>query len=158
MILISHRGNLTGSQPEKENQPDYIQNVIGKTDFHVEVDVWCFVNKLWLGHDRPIYPISLEFFNRNKFRFWIHCKNLSALNYFLSLKVNNSNLYNFFFHKTDNYTLTSNNFIWTYPKNPVVSRSILVVDGAHHQNIKKFECYGICSDYILTLRNQLKNK
>ena len=28
MILISHRGNLTGKNPERENHPDYIKEAL----------------------------------------------------------------------------------------------------------------------------------
>ena len=39
MILISHRGNINGPNPEMENDPRYIENTLGK-GFNVEVDVW----------------------------------------------------------------------------------------------------------------------
>ena len=39
MILISHRGNLTGPNPKKENHPDYILNAL-REGYEVEIDVW----------------------------------------------------------------------------------------------------------------------
>ena len=39
MILISHRGNINGKNPEKENHPDYIWVAI-QAGYEVEIDVW----------------------------------------------------------------------------------------------------------------------
>jgi glycerophosphoryl diester phosphodiesterase len=53
MILIAHRGNLNGKQPERENSPEYIKEALEK-GYHVEVDVWLKeTNNLFLGHDSP---------------------------------------------------------------------------------------------------------
>ena len=38
MILISHRGNLNGPQPENENKPEYVE--IALKNFNVEIDVF----------------------------------------------------------------------------------------------------------------------
>ena len=45
MILISHRGNLEGKQPEQENNPLYIYNALNK-GYEVEIDVWYKDNEL----------------------------------------------------------------------------------------------------------------
>ena len=39
MILISHRGNITGKQPELENDPNYIRAALDE-NYDVEIDVW----------------------------------------------------------------------------------------------------------------------
>ena len=57
MVLISHRGNLTGSNPERENSQTYIQEALNK-GFNVEVDVWVVNNQIYLGHDAPQYLID----------------------------------------------------------------------------------------------------
>ena len=54
MIFISHRGNLDGLNPDRENSPDYIDEAI-KLGFDVEVDVRTKDGQLWLGHDEPQY-------------------------------------------------------------------------------------------------------
>ena len=41
MILISHRGNITGPNKEMENKPEYIEKTL-KMGYDVEIDVWCF--------------------------------------------------------------------------------------------------------------------
>lgn len=38
MLFISHRGNLDGLNPKRENTKDYIQEAIDK-GFQVEVDI-----------------------------------------------------------------------------------------------------------------------
>ena len=40
-ILISHRGNLTGKQPELENTPSYIDAALA-AGFKCEVDVYSY--------------------------------------------------------------------------------------------------------------------
>jgi hypothetical protein len=54
MILISHRGNISGPNPEQENHPDYIWAAI-QAGYDVEVDVWFENGKFMLGHDEPQY-------------------------------------------------------------------------------------------------------
>ena len=53
MLFISHRGNLSGPQPENENKVSYIQAAIDK-GFSVEVDVIDFDghDTFTLGHDK----------------------------------------------------------------------------------------------------------
>jgi glycerophosphoryl diester phosphodiesterase len=39
MLLISHRGNISGPQPKLENTVAYIEQAINQ-GFDVEIDVW----------------------------------------------------------------------------------------------------------------------
>ena len=57
MIFISHRGNLDGLNPDRENSPEYIDEAI-KLGFDVEIDVRTKDGELWLGHDEPQYKVS----------------------------------------------------------------------------------------------------
>ena len=59
-LLIAHRGNITGPNPEKENHPEYIDKAIA-CGYDVEVDVWDVSGKLVLGHDVPQYEIDMNF-------------------------------------------------------------------------------------------------
>ena len=53
MILIAHRGNTNGVNPEKENTVAYIKDAI-KQGYHCEIDVCKFDGKqFYLGHDEP---------------------------------------------------------------------------------------------------------
>ena len=54
----------------------------------------------------------------------------------------------YFWHERDSYTLTSKNFIWTFPNKLVVEKSV-IVDNNKKWRSKDYDCYGVCSDYIL---------
>jgi hypothetical protein len=59
MILISHRGNLNGPNPERENHPDYIWEAL-RAGYEVEIDVWWVEGKFKLGHDEPQYDFPFR--------------------------------------------------------------------------------------------------
>ena len=69
MKLIAHRGNTAGPKPERENDPEYLLNAVDK-GFDCEVDVWFVNERLWLGHDKPTYPVTQNFISNNAF--WNH--------------------------------------------------------------------------------------
>jgi hypothetical protein len=141
MVLISHRGNLIGSNPERENSQDYIQEALDK-GFNVEVDVWILDNKIYLGHDGPQYCINKTWLYLHKNNLWIHCKNIEAIIYFSSkLK-----LFNYFWHENDTLTLTSKKYIWAYPGKQPIKNSIAVMPEINSDDVS--QCLGICSDYI----------
>lgn len=142
MILISHRGNLTGPNPNKENHPDYILNAL-RQGYEVEIDVW-YTNQLMLGHNTPQYKIDeYLFFITWGQRLWFHCKNIEAINY---LKNPSYTYLNYFWHENDTITLTSQNYVWAYPgKQPIVN-SIAVMPEIYNDDTS--QCIGICSDYI----------
>ena len=71
--IISHRGNINGPVPEKENRPSYIDCAI-QLGFEVEVDIRYINNEFWLGHDEPQYKIELSWINLRKDKLWFHCK------------------------------------------------------------------------------------
>ena len=139
MILVSHRGNISGPNPENENHPDYITRALSR-GFDVEVDIWGD-KELWLGHDKPQYKCSISFLINNYQKLWIHCKNLMAIDILSEFKV-----LNYFWHQNDDFTLTSKNFIWTYPGKHVCNKSVLVVDDA--REYAGPICFGLCSDYL----------
>ena len=78
MILISHRGNLNGPEPSKENKPSFITNAITSA-FQVEVDFWFVNKKFYLGHDEPQYDVPFDWFRNISNKLWIHCKNIEAI-------------------------------------------------------------------------------
>jgi hypothetical protein len=141
MILISHRGNLGGPCfPTEENKPEYIDAAIAK-GFDVEVDVWELKGCIFLGHDDPDHQIPLSWLVDRQDKLWCHAKNLDALHTMVDVGLN------CFFHNTDDFTLTSKGFIWTYPQKPVTTRSILV----HPEltpNLNVLDVAGVCSDFI----------
>mgnify|MGYP001212206009 CR=1 FL=1 len=138
MILISHRGNTKGPDINAENNPSHIKDLV-KT-YNCEIDLWFRENTFFLGHDYPQYKINEDFlFNDG---LWIHAKNLNALDFLTYTNLN------YFWHQQDNFTLTSNRYIWTYPNYPVTNKSIIIDNNKNWVN-KKYNCYGICTDWIL---------
>jgi len=146
MILISHRGNISGVELEKENTIPFITSAIDK-GFNVEIDVWLINGELFLGHDFPKDKIELVFLHTYKNILWIHCKNIDALDF---LKDD----FNCFFHDIDDVVLTSNNFIWTYPGKKLTNKSIAVLPEGKYSNNELIQCLGICSDHIKNYKNE----
>lgn len=144
MKLIAHRGNITGKNIEKENSPDYLIDAINQ-GYDVEVDVWVIDSQLYFGHDNPEYLVSPDIFYKIHDKSWFHCKNLDALNYF----INNHSTTNFFWHQKDDFTLTSSNYIWTYPDKDITENSIIVCFEKIDLSKYKTLPYGICSDNFL---------
>lgn len=151
MIYIAHRGNTNGPRPELENSPDYIDTAISQ-GFHVEVDVWWNDGQLYLGHDEPQYKIGLQFLLKRAKVLWIHCKNLEALDALLNYKS-----LNLFVHDKDMATLTSHNYIWTYPGCKFYpNNSICVMPEWESHDLTTCGTdtngyVGICSDYVKSI-------
>tara|TARA_R110002167_G_scaffold90878_2_gene244472 strand:+ start:489 stop:902 length:414 start_codon:yes stop_codon:yes gene_type:complete len=136
MILISHRGNLEGPS-DLENHPAQIKKVLD-LGYDCEIDVWYEFGEFYLGHDIAEYRIKPAFLDQEGL--WLHCKNLDALNACTDKQ-------NYFWHERDSYTLTSKNFIWTFPNKLVVDKSIIVDNDPNWQS-KNYDCFGVCSDWI----------
>jgi hypothetical protein len=138
MLKIAHRGNTNGPSVH-ENQPWYIQEAIDK-GYDAEIDIWLMGNNLWSGHDSAQYLIREDFLLENSTRLWIHCKNFEALSHFASM----GSSFNYFWHQEDDFTLTSQDFVWTYPGKAVGPWSVIV----DLEGNTEYNCYAICSDYF----------
>ncbi len=140
MFLISHRGNLYGKDSSLENHPSHILEVLYK-GYDCEIDVWKIFNNFFLGHDEPTYKVDKKFLRRPGL--WCHAKNLEALTAMTQHKQIHC-----FWHQTDNFTLTSRGYIWTFQGEDIQKKSIIVNKrfGEQKENIPL--CAGICSDYI----------
>lgn len=143
MILISHRGNISGPNPNKENHPNYILKAL-QQGYDVEIDVW-YTDKFMLGHDEPQYDFPFDLIEKYHTKLWIHCKNIKAItkikhNYELNTRLN------YFWHEHDVITLTSKGYIWAYPGKQPIKNSIAVMPELHKDDLGI--CKGICSDYI----------
>ena len=143
MILISHRGNLNGKQPNNENHPDYILRAL-IAGYNVEIDVWFVDGKFKLGHDEPTYDFPFELFENHFSKLWLHCKNVEAI---IALnEFPNQHIVNYFWHQEDDITLTSKGYIWAYPGKQPIKNSIAVMPELNKDDLTK--AIGICSDYI----------
>tara|TARA_Y100001938_G_C8024976_1_gene397476 strand:- start:49 stop:474 length:426 start_codon:yes stop_codon:yes gene_type:complete len=138
MILISHRGNIDGRNPQLENGEDYCQAAID-AGYNVEVDVWVYDDIFWTGHYSPHHKVGNDFFLKEEV--WCHAKDIETLKRLLELGAH------CFFHQNDNVTLTSKGYIWTNPTQPLTEKSICVLPELQTIDIKG--CAGVCSDYIV---------
>jgi len=139
--LISHRGNINGPLPERENSPNYIEEAIS-LGYDVEVDLWFEGGSFYLGHDKPQYEIRFEWLEQWYYRLWVHCKNIHAVQY-----LKDFNYIHYFWHQEDDIALTSFNFLWTYPGKELWGSSICVLPELNNEEIPN-NIHGICSDFI----------
>lgn len=151
MHFIAHRGNTDGPQRNLENSPEYLEAAMS-AGFDVEVDVWYVDGQLYLGHDEPQYSTTLRFLCSQDPvpRIWCHAKTLETLQFLLPFETVHC-----FFHDSDDATLTSKKYIWTFPGKKLYQRSIAVMperpDG-HQPSRDLLQCSGICSDEIRAYR------
>ena len=142
MKYIAHRGLVNGPDSNLENLPGQILLSL-QAGYDCEIDVRYINGKWMLGHDNPDFEVPFEFLEQ--VGLWIHAKNLEAL-YILS----KTNLV-YFWHQEDDFTLTSNRYIWTYPGKELSDNSVMVVPEVVDSTLeitRNVVCYGICSDYI----------
>jgi hypothetical protein len=142
MIIIAHRGNLSGPNPELENRPDYLFKAM-EEGFDVEIDLWVINGKPFFGHDEPKHDITDAQIVMFKKRGWFHCKNINALSYMIKYHSDA----NFFFHESDKATLTSHGYIWTYPHPDVTDDSVVVLPEIYGDELGS--AYAVCTDFCI---------
>ena len=143
MIFISHRGNIEGVEPDRENSPEYIDKAIS-AGYEVEVDLRCKDGELFLGHDTPQYPTSLRWLLFRKEHLWIHVKDYE------SLAMIDGHFLRHFWHEKDAFTLTSNGYIWSHDFKKVMTTRCIVplLSLAEVKEYTQKHFYAVCSDYI----------
>lgn len=154
MILIAHRGNINGKNPEKENHPDYIIEALN-LGYDVEIDVWYVNNKLYLGHDNPQYEIDLSLLEECNYpdyrrsKLWIHTKNIEAAHELSQYWEEEDGMaYNLFFHNNDDCVITTYGNIWTYPGKLICGKRSVAVLPELVPDWNISQAGGICSDFI----------
>lgn len=141
--FIAHRGNVCGPDPDDENKPAKVEAAI-LGGYEVEIDLWMINNKLYLGHDEPAYEVNDKWLLRHEANLWIHCKNHEALTHIIT----NHSTANYFWHNVDNYSLTSNGFIWVYPGVEMPNKCGIAVMPEKAKAWDVSRAVGFCSDYI----------
>ena len=140
MRLIAHRGNTHGRKLDLENKPIQVE-ACASLGYDIEVDLRFVEGCLFLGHDTPDHEVSFSWMESLSDRLWVHCKNHEALDFMFG-----SN-FNYFWHDTDDYTITSKGFVWAYPGKRIVKNCIAVMPESWAES-KYLSCKGICSDLI----------
>ena len=143
MKLIAHKGNINGPDPSKENTPEQIEWCIDN-GYDVEIDIRYNPDndKFYLGHDEHQHEVNWWWLAGKSAHLWIHCKDLTTLHEFTA----NTSGYNYFWHQGDDYTLTSQGQIWASSGKPYKNDTVIVVENP--EDVKEYDCYGICSDYV----------
>lgn len=146
MIYFSHRGNLTGPQPDKENAPDYIDKAIA-AGFSVEIDLRMIGDQLYLGHDFPQYPVSKDWIDKRFLDLAIHLKDLESLQYVIRHWTN----WHHFCHQSDAFTMTSWGLIWLHDIDRPIDRTCIIplLSADSVESYRQSSMYGVCSDYII---------
>lgn len=145
MKIISHRGNVCGPVPDKENRPSYIDVVI-QMGYEVEVDIRYINDEFWLGHDRPEYKIEMSWMKLRKDYIWYHCKDQNSVIKFLELNDG----FKYFCHKKDDYVLTSTGHIWVHDLCSDINEKC-IIPLLNLSDIQKYENSTpgfICTDFI----------
>jgi SAM-dependent methyltransferase len=151
--IISHRGNLSGANPDRENTVNYIEEAIAE-GFDVEIDLRVKDGQFYLGHDGPRHHVTMEWLGKYIDVLWIHCKNREALEKLSSSVIK----FNYFWHECDRYTLTSKGIGWVLVGQYPYSNSVIVlpesIDLYRYQPEYIESSYGICTDTPLFYKNE----
>jgi hypothetical protein len=149
MKIISHRGNINGPVPEKENRPSYIDAAIG-LGYEVEVDLRFIDEEFWLGHDVPQYKINMSWMKLRTDNLWYHCKDIESC--LELIKINAG--FKYFCHNGDDYVITSTGNLWVHDLTKTINENCIIPlldthDISKYCNNKPF---AICTDYINDLK------
>jgi len=147
VIYISHRGNLDGVIPERENSLDYIQEAID-AGYDVEIDLRMKNEQPHLGHDYAQYPVTEEWLWQRREYLWIHVKEYAALKWIFQRSLMQPVRY--FCHESDRYTLVSNGWIWSHDlTNSMISKCVIPL--LSKESVAAYNQTGfgaVCSDFI----------
>jgi hypothetical protein len=151
MLLISHRGNVDGMNPDRENSIPYINGALN-LGFSVMVDVWFVGGTLALGNHRPQYGINAEFLRNPQ----IICKARSAatLNALMDMDLH------CFANDRDDYSVTTEGYVWIYPGCASPPRGILYMPEFNYKDVRDVAdigCAGVCSNWIIRISEGRKD-
>jgi len=152
--IISHRANLNGIDPKRENNPVYIDECI-EEGFDVEIDLRVKNGNFYLGHDYPVYKISEKWLIQRSDFLLVHIKEIEALNLVFEKKLN----IHHFCHQDDEFTFTSNNLIWCHNLNLLMNDKCLIPLLSLEQvnSFNKTDIHAICTDYVYEALNIFVN-
>jgi hypothetical protein len=149
MKIISHRGNINGLVPEKENRPSYIDSAI-QLGYDVEVDLRIIDNEFWLGHDEAQYKIELSWMSLRKDKIWFHCKDINSALVLAKLDKG----FQYFCHSQEPYVCTSNGYIWVHDLTGKINDKCIIplLSKEDIENYNNSNPYAICTDYVTLVK------
>lgn len=145
MLIISHRGNLVGSDLSSENTIEQVEKALA-SGFDVEIDLWRIQNTLYLGHDLPMVKVSLDWLDQHRNFLWIHCKNIEAFEF-----LDASYSFNLFVHEDEPVVITTKGYRWYYPGHNFPN-GICVMPEKNDLKIKP-ETLGVCTDFPIKFQS-----
>ena len=154
MIYISHRGNLNGRIPDRENSPAYVDEAIA-AGFEVEVDLRVVDGIFYLGHLGPEHIIDDDWLYQRKNKLWLHLKNYDAV-----YEMSKLNGFKYFCNQKDDFSMFSNGYIlyWNRDPNDSPNEKCLVP----LETLEQVETYtktgfgGIISNHIIKCKEKFK--
>ena len=151
MKIISHRGNIRGRVPSRENAPSYIDCALGN-GYDVEIDVNYVNGELWLGHDEPQYKVTHTWIQERSQYLWLHCKDFES--------AKECWKYQAFCHSCDPFIYTSNGKIWLHGENDNLYTldDMTIIPVINKQESISFNTangvpFGVCTDYPAILKD-----
>ncbi|MFM2010735.1 MAG: Synechococcus phage [Bacteroidota bacterium] len=141
MYIISNRGNLNGRISEFENQPQYVDEAIVNHGLFVKIDVWVVDNKFYLGNEEPTYLIDPHWLIYREADLLIQARNVDAVKFLNSLNLN------WFWHETDELTISSGGTVLLFNDNLFIKDCITFVES---ENKKIVSESGVCADHPIT--------
>ena len=137
-IIISHLGNIDGRLPDKENRLSYLKAAL-KAGWHVCADVVFYNSGFLLPYQNGFDPAPMSFFSQS--RVWSRCHDAETLDALCNIKAHA------FFTSDSGHTLTSEQFVWTLPPDPLVGRAIAAFPELTDPDwLEKYEPAGLCSN------------
>tara|TARA_R110000824_G_scaffold300957_1_gene488995 strand:+ start:2072 stop:2527 length:456 start_codon:yes stop_codon:yes gene_type:complete len=151
MILISHRGNLNGREPEKENTPEYVEEALKY--FDVEIDLRFREGAVWLGHDEADIRVDPDWLIHNGDKLWIHCKDIQSILFLKKIDPDAESL-NYFGHSQDEFVVTSMNDLFCIPSEELNENCVLVMPEFFDFEYTGQKVYGILTDFPIKYENR----
>jgi hypothetical protein len=137
-IIIAHLGNIDGRVPEKENKVAYI-NAALKAGWHVLVDVRFHNGGFYLPHEAGFDCVPPSFFSKQ--RVWARAQDAETLDALCNIGAHA------LVASEAPFTLTSSQFVWTMPGNPLSPRAIAAYpEFAGPEWLDLYEPAGLCSN------------
>lgn len=154
MLFISHRGNLNGPIPERENSPDYIDEA-NSAGFMAEVDIKVIDDQVILGHGEQSYPVSWQWLSQRSERLLLHLKNREAVRVIPDYWSH----FRYFCNEKDEFSFTSSGFILCWSKHPNRygwgSKYMLpLIDLADIEQYDEISAGAVISDYPLKCKEK----
>lgn len=143
-LQLHHRGN-SRCQPCVENDPAAIEQLVG-AGRHVEIDIWRTADGLFLGHDTPMYPISIDWICNRKDYLLIHCKDGTTFSWLVAINGEHGYDLNLFYHTDEDYVLSSRGWIIAYPGKQLYPDCLNMMP--EMAGVKATDYFAICSDLL----------